>query len=504
MIESNFNSPERAETVRFSGSEFQSVVETFHDTAGNSLSGPKPVEQELSVGPQYARHLFHGLDPRAHDALTPPVQKFTCPEGGDIVPEKLEVFLQQITAHRFQVVAQEVGQFNFLTRRKILRPFKQAPSGMGENRHQSLGFQFPGLLGPDLINGLVHVHGDVKAVQDMDGLAGLLGDDLEVGFPHIAADEAQLSRPLFAEHPEEAQQSSDSPVLSYPQQALAFAVDLVDDGKILVTSLPENLIDSDGKHVRQIPVFQAPLDHPFHGSEDLLPSRAEGNGGFFPRKPLGPGSKILHVGFRHRAFAVRPRNLFDLHAAPRAVDPAQGIGEKDGDIPQRHKLKHPRRQGVVTRPWTVTARANRFAVDPGQDLDQQYQVIALIQPVDVSINKRLELLDPIQNSLELHPDLLSRIGYFSQSNPIQDWGQDALPHFSPLLQWSSRRCKRRTERDSSRACGKCAKVPPLLDGTFASGGGNPRFLRISKDAAFSIRPFAMSSYPQISLKTRKI
>ena len=154
------------------------------------------------------------------------------------------------------------------------------------------------------------MHGDVKAVQDMDGLAGLLGDDLEVGFPHIAADEEQLCRPFLAERPEEAQQGFDGPILSHPQQALAFAVDLVNHGKVLVTSLPENLIDSDGLHVGQIPVRQAPLDRPFHGLEDLLPGRAEGDGGFLPRKPFGPGRQKLHVGFRQRVFPVGPRHLF--------------------------------------------------------------------------------------------------------------------------------------------------------------------------------------------------
>jgi hypothetical protein len=501
MIESDFNSSERAETVRFSGSEFQTVVETLHDAAGNRLPGAKPVEQELSVGPQHACHLFHGLDPRAHDALAPKVKKLAGPEGGDIVPEELKVFLQQVAAHRFQVIAEEIAQFDFLRGCQILRPLEQAPAGMGEDGGQSLCLQFPSLLCPDLIDGLVHMHGDVKAVQNMDGLAGLLGDDLEVGFPHIAADEEQLSRPLLAEHPEKAQQGSDGPVLPHPQQALAFTIDLVDDGKVLVTSLPENLIDSDGQHVGQVPVFQAPLDHPFHGSEDLLPGRAEGDGGFFPRKSLGPGRKKLHVGFRHRAFAVRPRHLFDLHTAPRAVDPAQGIGEKDCDIPERHKLEHSRRQGVVTRPWIVAAGTNRLALSPGHDLDQHCQVFALIQPDDVSIHKRLELLDPIQNSFQLHPGFFSCIGLVWSQYQLQDLSQDALPHILPS-RWFDCFSKHQTVKYPSRACGKCAKVPPLLSGTFASGGGNPRFLRIPTDAAFSIRPFTMSFYPQISLKTQ--
>jgi hypothetical protein len=43
--------------------------------------------------------------------------------------------------------------------------------------------------------------------------------------------------------------------------------------------------------------------------------------------------------------------------------------------------------------------------------------------------------------------------------------------------------------------GKCGKVTLLLGGTFPSGGGNPRSLRISTDAAFSIKPFITSFLP---------
>jgi hypothetical protein len=39
MIQSDFNSPERSEPVRFSGSQFQTVVEALHETAGNGLPG---------------------------------------------------------------------------------------------------------------------------------------------------------------------------------------------------------------------------------------------------------------------------------------------------------------------------------------------------------------------------------------------------------------------------------------------------------------------------------
>jgi hypothetical protein len=44
-------------------------------------------------------------------------------------------------------------------------------------------------------------------------------------------------------------------------------------------------------------------------------------------------------------------------------------------------------------------------------------------------------------------------------------------------------------------CGACGKVSLLFGESFPSGGGNPRFLRISTDAAFSSRPFITWSLP---------
>jgi hypothetical protein len=461
MIESNFSSSECAKSVGFSGSQFKTVVEALHDAAGNRLPGPKPVEQKLSVGAQHARHLLHGFDLRAHHALAPKVEKLSSPEGGDIIPEELKVLLQQVAAHRLQVVAQEIAQFDFLFGGQILRSFEQAPTGMGEDGSQPLRPQFSCLLRPNFVDGLVHMHGDVKAVQDMDSLAGLPGDDPEVGFPHIATDEEQLSRPFLAKGPEKAQQGFNGSVFPYPQQALALGVDLVDDREVLVTSLPENLIHSDRLHIRQVPMRQAPQDRPFNGSEDLLPGRAEADSDLFPGKLFSPDCQKLHVGFRQGVFPIRPRHPFDLHATPLAVDPPQGINEKHCDVPERNELKHPRRQGIVAGARTSAAGANRLTVGSRQDLDQQCQVLVGIQPDNVAVHKRLELLDPIQNSLELHPGFLSCWIFACQSYPIQDCGQDALGYSSPspfaafLCNAFPLFSKALKERDPSRACGKC-------------------------------------------------
>ena len=131
--------------------------------------------------------------------------------------------------------------------------------------------------------------------------------------------------------------------------------------------------------------------------------RAESDGDFFPRELFGPRCQKLHVRFRQRVFPVGPWHSFDLHTTRLAVDSPQSVGEKDCNIPKRHELKHPWLKCVVTGALPTTAGANRFTVGTGRDLDKKHQVFFGIQPDNIFVHKRLELLDPIQNSLELHP-----------------------------------------------------------------------------------------------------
>jgi hypothetical protein len=350
MIECNFSSSESSKSIRFSGSEFQAIIETLDNAAGNSLFSPKPIKQKLPVRPKHPSHFLHGLNAGAHHAHAPKIEKFSGPEWGYVLPEELKVLLEQVTAHCLQVVAKKITEFDFLLRCQILRSLQKTPAGMSKDGVPAFVLQLTSLLSANLINCLVHMHDDMKTVQEMNGLAGFLGDDLEVRLPHIAADKEQLRRPLFAEGSEKAQQGFDGSVLPHPQQSPAFAIDLVDDRQVLVTSLPEDLIDADGPHVGQISMGQAPLNGPFHRVKDLLPRRSEGDRGFIPGKLFGPGGQKMHVGFCQRVFPICPQHRFDLHATPGTIDPAHGINEKDSDSPQRNKLKQSWRQRVITRP----------------------------------------------------------------------------------------------------------------------------------------------------------
>jgi len=143
---------------------------------------------------KHSSNFIHGTDTGSGCPVAPTIQKHSGPVRRDKILEELEGFLQKITANGFEVAPQQIIQFDFLIRRKIIRSFKQTPSRVCKNRRQSFGFQLADFLGSNSINGFVHLHEDMKTIQNMNRLAGFPGNDLKIGFPHVTADEMQLGR----------------------------------------------------------------------------------------------------------------------------------------------------------------------------------------------------------------------------------------------------------------------------------------------------------------------
>src|SRR2546423_4197913 len=61
------------------------------------------------------------------------------------------------------------------------------PLGIRFSRHPQAG----ALRSANLIHGLVQMGGDVEAIQHVDRLFGLGGDDVQIRLPHIAADRSE-------------------------------------------------------------------------------------------------------------------------------------------------------------------------------------------------------------------------------------------------------------------------------------------------------------------------
>ena len=191
MVERHLSRFEGSKAIGFSEGQFQAVVQTLDHTAGNLLPGPKPVQQQ---GPVLARHTsypLHRLKARAQGPRRPAVQEFPRPEGRAVVPEELEVLLEQAGADGFQIVAQQLRQLDFLLLGQVLGALQQAPAAMRQYRFSPLSFQGPGFLGSHRIHRLVHMPRHVEAVRDVECLSGLARNHLQAGLPQIAADEAQ-------------------------------------------------------------------------------------------------------------------------------------------------------------------------------------------------------------------------------------------------------------------------------------------------------------------------
>jgi hypothetical protein len=70
-----------------------------------------------------------------------------------------------------------------------------------------------------------------------------------------------------------------------------------------------------------------------------------------------------------------------------------------------------------------------------QDLDKDKERLFSVRfdPPDASVNKGLELLHPIQNSLQLHPGSFSRLDFLFAKNPIQDLARVQVGHIVPQI-----------------------------------------------------------------------
>ena len=138
-----------------------------------------------------------------------------------------------------------------------------------------------------------------------------------------------------------------------------------------------------------------------HGPIDGVPGRGERRGDLLPRQALGPPGEEPGVGVGQSVLAGGPREGLDPHAAARAGHAAHGVEEDHGDVPQGHEVEAPDRLRVVARGPAPALRARRAGPGAGTYPDLDAQLRVLHQPHRL-IDERRVLLDPIQDTLELH------------------------------------------------------------------------------------------------------
>ena len=111
----------------------------------------------------------------------------------------------------------------------------------------------------------------MEAVEDVQRLGAFLADDLQIGLPHVGADEHDLRSQFVADDGEESLKGFDGSFPAHPEQARDAEIDLINQRQILVAFGVLDFIDADGVDLAEHPVLQPEGDDVFDGVENLFP-----------------------------------------------------------------------------------------------------------------------------------------------------------------------------------------------------------------------------------------
>src|ERR1051325_1872038 len=113
-----------------------------------------------------------------------------------LVSVRLKGFLKKVT--------EQIAQPEALLRLQILFAFEQEPARLLQHGHAALTRYAARFSRSDFVQCLVHFRHDVKTIEDVKRLGAFLANDLQVGFPHIGADEhifEASSSPMTVKNP---------------------------------------------------------------------------------------------------------------------------------------------------------------------------------------------------------------------------------------------------------------------------------------------------------------
>ena len=191
---------------------------------------------------------------------------------------------------------------------QILRALQQTPARVREDHLRSFSEEFQSVcfLRANLIDGFVHLGGNVIAIQDVQRVGCVLGDDIKIGPPHVRADELDERTTFLAEPDEELTQALLLSILDDKQQPLHTLVDLIHQREELAL-LPVDFIHADSRNTGEIHAFASPDHRHLDGAKYALPAGLEAPGYHLPAQQFGPTGQESGKTLRDRALAQGPR-----------------------------------------------------------------------------------------------------------------------------------------------------------------------------------------------------
>ena len=277
------------------------------------------------MSPEGFDEFLHGIEFAAHSPCAPLFEEPTCPVWAVILPEPIKGLFEQICSNGLEIEFEQVLEFSVLPGGEVFRAFEEAVTGSAEYGIESIAFELFGFDAPDFIDGFTEFFDDMETVQDIERGRQHPSDDVEIGLPHVGANDFDPGTALGTEVLEEAGERLGLALLDNPEQAFAALVDLIDEGHVFVAFAVGNFIDADRGDVLQIPVLQSEIDDPFHRAADGVPGGVEAGCGLLPTQSAGPSCEEMPEDITTYVLALSPRHGFDLDAAGRAFDPAHGV-----------------------------------------------------------------------------------------------------------------------------------------------------------------------------------
>ena len=143
-------------------------------------------------------------------------------------------------------------------------------------------------------------------------------------------------------------------------------------------------------------------DPPHHcvadAAVDTVPTGAKDPCGLAPGHASRPRTQKPLVGGRHLLFATGPLQIFGLHTATWTIHSSHCVNEEHRKAKDRDEFKLSRRSCVVDRPLASALTTTRSAVLARSNIDQD----AITGDIRIPVNKPLERVPAIEDSLELH------------------------------------------------------------------------------------------------------
>jgi len=399
MIQGHLQRPVSSKPIRASGYHSDFVVQPLDRAAGQLPFRAEPIHQQFLMAAEHAGHFLHGLKPTALGPAAPALQERGGAAGRSIGPKVLKRLFQNPRPAGRQLAAHDLEQFTFGVTAHPAAPPQKLPAHFFESLRLGLAEQTPRFRPAHLVHRLVQVLRNMKAIQDMQRVADLPGNDVEVGFPHVAANKPQALDHFRSEGFQTVPQTGLRPARADPQQPLAMPVDLINHRQ-KVGAFPAlaamDLVHADRLDPFQFAVGQPPLHEPLDRAVNRFPTRAEDSRRFAPRQPSRPAGQESHHGRGDPLLARIPRHVFDHHPVRRALHPARRVDKLRRDAPQRHEHPAALFQPVVAGARLPARSAARPALGVRLDVHLDFSRVPGADQAHAAVNEAGEVLHQIQ------------------------------------------------------------------------------------------------------------